>query len=345
MTEHEWLASTNPQAMLDFLVHRSHPDMPWFVTPSDRKLRLFACACCHAVWPQLTDECSRRAVGIAERYADGMATEKELSAACAEADRRVNDHTIYEDMAVFASKPSLSSGVGVLPSVAYNVKELQPIFAAILRNIVGNLWRPVTIPLCERCGGDYRMRWIDDANTGRCPDCDRGRSRRWLTWRDGLIPKLALAAYEERSGRGCSECDRGKMRVSATELLALSRAFPMNLKLQRANIADCRACHGSGRIEDGALDPMRLAVLADALEEAGCEEEEILRYLRGEELGPCHRCDGDGKAHGSDRPFEWSADTDYGKCVVCKGTGIGLIPLRAPHVRGCWVLDLLLGKE
>jgi uncharacterized protein (TIGR02996 family) len=37
--------------------------------------------------------------------------------------------------------------------------------------------------------------------------------------------------------------------------------------------------------------------------------------------GPCGRCNGDGQAHGADRPFEWSADVDYGKCVVCRGTG------------------------
>ena len=35
--------------------------------------------------------------------------------------------------------------------------------------------------------------------------------------------------------------------------------------------------------------------------------------------GECIRCDGDGRAHGADRPFEWSADVEYGKCVVCKG--------------------------
>jgi hypothetical protein len=36
----------------------------------------------------------------------------------------------------------------------------------------------------------------------------------------------------------------------------------------------------------------------------------------------CDRCDGDGKAHGSDRPFEHSGPDSYpGKCPVCKGTG------------------------
>jgi len=49
----------------------------------------------------------------------------------------------------------------------------------------------------------------------------------------------------------------------------------------------------------GTLDRDRLAVLADALEDAGCSHAEMLTHLRG----------------------------------------VG------PHVRGCWVVDLLLGKE
>jgi hypothetical protein len=46
------------------------------------------------------------------------------------------------------------------------------------------------------------------------------------------------------------------------------------------------------------LDTVRLAVLADALEEAGCADPDLLGHLRGP----------------------------------------------GPHVRGCWAVDLLLGK-
>lgn len=42
----------------------------------------------------------------------------------------------------------------------------------------------------------------------------------------------------------------------------------------------------------------------------------------------CGRCAGDGKAHGSDRPFEWSADPNYMKCPVCVGSG--LVPRPCP---------------
>ena len=52
---------------------------------ADGDRRRLACACARDVWHLLADERSRRAVEVAERYADGLATADDLSAAYAAA--------------------------------------------------------------------------------------------------------------------------------------------------------------------------------------------------------------------------------------------------------------------
>jgi hypothetical protein len=76
MIEAEWQACRNPAAMVAYMDSRA----------SARKRRLFPCACVRRVWSQLTDPRSRRAVEVAERFADGLATGSELRAAHEEAE-------------------------------------------------------------------------------------------------------------------------------------------------------------------------------------------------------------------------------------------------------------------
>ena len=62
MNETEWLACTDPEALLRCVKGGA----------SERRLRLFACACVRAAWPW-TGEPDHPAVGAAERFADGQA--------------------------------------------------------------------------------------------------------------------------------------------------------------------------------------------------------------------------------------------------------------------------------
>ena len=61
MIETEWLTCSNPDQMLYLLKNEA----------SERKLRLFAAACCRRIWRFMEDEHGRRAVESAEAFADG----------------------------------------------------------------------------------------------------------------------------------------------------------------------------------------------------------------------------------------------------------------------------------
>jgi hypothetical protein len=83
MTEQEWLTCTDPTPILHFLLGTDHPRVQAVETfptciGSDRKLRLFACACYHRIRRLLPDVHAQAAAAIAEQVADATMPAHEL---------------------------------------------------------------------------------------------------------------------------------------------------------------------------------------------------------------------------------------------------------------------------
>ncbi len=150
MTERDWLECDDPEALLELLWQNARP--------SNRKLRLFACACYRRVWSLLTEERHRAAVETAERYADGLATRKELDRARRDAQDapiratatghflREVELAAAETAAMFATQSQPGSGLtpNMAPTwLAWQAAE-STIQARLLHDIAGNPFRPVT---------------------------------------------------------------------------------------------------------------------------------------------------------------------------------------------------------
>jgi hypothetical protein len=211
MTEQEWLAATDPTPMLRLLEGKV----------SDRKLRLFACACARDV-----EDCTRRwgnvsVTELVERYADGQAAPNEVETASADVKYaaygqvyQIGDAFGVIEAAIHRNSYESATQAAMWLKGFYHYEApeypgLRPV--AFCRDLFGNPFRPILLE----------------------PAC-----------RTSTVLSLAQGIYADR-----------------------------------------------------AFD--RLPILADALQDAGCDNDDILTH--------------------------------------CLGLG--------PHVRGCWVIDLLLGKE
>jgi hypothetical protein len=229
MTEEEWRLCSEPDPMLAVVRSKG----------TDRKFRLFAAACCRDHWHLLTDERSRTAVDMAERFANDEITAGELERAATAAAEAVRP-TQNAFGLVPAAAETATQRVHFAPDTPFDGPgplqwyyftpywevvstsiwwlegmEPEPIkvqHAAHLRDIFGNPFRPLTFN---------------------------------PAWRTDTAVTLARTMYESRE----------------------FSAMP---------------------------------ILADALQDAGCDSDDILTHCR---------------------------DTNQ------------------VHVRGCWVVDLVLGKE
>lgn len=141
-------------------------------------------------------------------------------------------------------------------------------------------------------------------------------------WITPEVVSLALATYESHD-RDCDyrECrGRGKWTDAA------------------GDSETCGRCGGTGYLYSGTFDPIRLSILADALEDAGCDHQVLVNHLRG--LEPCNPCRFVPNTHPHDECWHHGL---HPQCLICKGAGWR--ELRGPHWLGCWAIDFVLGKS
>jgi hypothetical protein len=213
MNEAEWRACAEPQRMLEFLRGRA----------SERKLRLFACACVRRVWHLLPDARSRRAVEVAERFADGEADAEMLRlaaiGAASVAEAGVNAAaTPAEQAAASAAFAALNATGDAARAADYCGANAAS--AAYHAATAADVPSAAAARAAERAAQARLLREVF-GNPVRPARVHEG----WLAWGGGTVPRLGAAVYEER-------------------------AFE------------------------------RLPILADALEDAGCSDAELLAHCR-----------------------------------------------------------------
>jgi hypothetical protein len=264
VTEQEWLEGADPLAMLELLRDGA----------SERKLRLFAVACCRNVWTLMPSATCRRAVEVAERYAEGLADRKELRAAwrpawrtfdrwenriytantfgdpMRNASRNMTAHDAAEAALLTAESAAEHFQPPYIARAAANAHACHVHYDPDLYNAPNN--HAVRSGRRRFDPEHPHVRARREQEVAQCgflreifgnPFRAVAVDRAWLAWNDGTVAKMAQTIYDEQ------------------------------------------------RHED-------LPILADALEDAGCGNGEMLTH--------------------------------------CRAGG--------EHLRGCWVMDLLLGN-
>jgi hypothetical protein len=155
MSEAEWSICSDPWKMADFLLG----DI------GERKLQLFGVGCCRRVMDLLSDGSIRRAIEVVEQYADRLATNTELQLAISsirEDDPNWSNQERFANQEVnravlhVAGVPTFSvsdTSLAIWNAVSFhfgsytktNMDTERDAHASLLRDIVGNPFRPITL--------------------------------------------------------------------------------------------------------------------------------------------------------------------------------------------------------
>jgi hypothetical protein len=178
MNEREWLTCADPEPMLKW----------WRGQVSERRLRLFACACARQVWHLLEDDPARRAVALAEQLADGLVPVRETPAL-----RPLRAPAgVREDSAKAAARCAAAQACARTPDAeraAMNAAAAVQFAAPHGQRKAA--WQAARQRQCEL---------IRDLSPG--PASVAAVDRSWLSWNGGLVTKLA---HDLREGQRFAE--------------------------------------------------------------------------------------------------------------------------------------------
>ncbi len=266
MTEQEWMECADPQKMLTFIQGST----------AERKLRLFAVACCRRVWDRLLDERSRRAVEIIERHIEGQTNDAEWQTAAAGAEHAYR-YLREQVLASFVGE-ELACQASQMPRGLFDLTDLQ-----------------TAIDAHNAADGDAIVLAASSVWTASSLEVD------FVDAGYTLFDSAINTANQASDPAPTPHVEKGAQAGMVRDFfgnpfcpVSINRAW-----LNTTVLSLAQAAYEDRRLPAGTLDNARLAILADALEDTGCDNAAILNH--------------------------------------CRQPGV--------HVRGCWVVNLLLAKR
>jgi hypothetical protein len=280
VTENTWIRCADPDKMLEYLQGKI----------SQRQMWLFGCACCRRIWSKLSD-IGRNLIEATETLADGGMGHRKY--------RRIWDEAFQAEAALIT--PQFVILISQLKRIMRRVKKLDK----RLEN------EEISIE-------EYKKLWFKDyedagAVSGQDPSYPSTVAQqmasdavRTVYWAKPFVDSRLLdcTPWAMAVRAHWYDAEDNLDRVEASEKRHQARVLrdilgnPFHAKVLRRSWLKAKVVHLASDIyHERAFD--RMPALADALEVAGCDNEEILVHCRG----------------------------------------------RVPHAKGCFVLDLLLGKE
>jgi hypothetical protein len=283
MTEDEWRADGDPDPLLRFADHRL----------TDRLRLLFMAGCCRRIWDLLRDARFRRLVEVAEARADGRATEDELQAAAGEIPVPGYLHArggpavgVLDFHELPAWCQHTHHAVGAVGRrdilVVADEAHLAAAYFAESRITDHHPLRHEIRRVCDEVrdaydrAEEYRRRGATsladrtagDAGVAERESHHRVRILENTIWSAGAAERIDRAAQERAAQAALIRCLVGNpFRPAAVEPAWLTSSV---------------VAITTGIEADQAFD--RLPILADALQDAGCDHDDFLSHCRDERV-------------------------------------------------------------